>query len=119
MVSAIEIKGLIASLLKSAVSLADFEDWIAGHTWNVRESGDEAAILLAHSVELRLSEHSGGHLSEQQLRRELALLLDNSIHFISIEGPSQTGSSNLQIHQGALNWSQWQPVDISIEAVPS
>jgi hypothetical protein len=109
MVNANEIRAMLASFLAKGIDLDKFEDWIAQHTWNVHEFGDPSAVFLAQAIELRLSEHSSGHLSERGLRHELSLLQE--IPMIQF-GPIlvvESGSTN-QTSPEPLG-QPWQSVD--------
>ena len=70
MVNEGEIRNRLAEALAQS-QLAEFEDWFIQNTWNVHKSGDEDLIRLVYSIELRLAEHSSGHLSKAALRNEL------------------------------------------------
>jgi hypothetical protein len=71
MATASEIRAKIADFLSGEIPLEAFEDWFALKTWNVHQWGDSALVSLVHQVELRLSEHSAGHLESEQLREQL------------------------------------------------
>lgn len=77
MLSERQLRDRVSEYVKGVVSLADFEDWFARESWNIHKSDDLAAQRLAYSVELRLSEHSSGHLPEQELREELNQLVSS------------------------------------------
>jgi hypothetical protein len=74
MLAANEIREHLAKYLANEVSLSEFEDWLVVHSWNVHQMDNPEAKGLVHSIELRLSEFSSGHLSESALQRELAPL---------------------------------------------
>lgn len=98
MITTERIQEQVASYMANGIDLDGFEDWIAQHTWNVHRSHDLAAIRLAYVIELLLSEHSNGDLTETALRRELSLLLLNpmkkSDHVLL--GESRTSNRPLQ-----------------------
>lgn len=71
MIAESEIRKQIAGFLANQISLDDFEDWIAQRSWDAHQDSDAAAQELAYAIELRLAEHSSGHLSEVELRHEL------------------------------------------------
>ena len=71
MVSGSAIREKLAAFFARQIDLDEFEDWLVQSTWNVHQSGDESARELAHAIELRLAEHSAGHLTGEALRREL------------------------------------------------
>lgn len=100
MVTTKDIREHAASYLANGIDLDTFEDWVAQRTWNLHRLGDIEAQHLAYSVELLLSEHSSGDLSESALRQKMSLLLQ----------AFQTGSSNHSIPVPI--WQPWQRVDI-------
>lgn len=71
MIADYEIRLWLARYLHKEISLDKFEDWIAQHSWNMHLDSDESAQKIAAAIELRLAEHSSGHLPENQLRNEL------------------------------------------------
>jgi hypothetical protein len=71
MIAQSEIRREISRYLRGDISLDRFEDWLVQHSWNMQLDSDEAAQKLAASVELRLAEHSSGHLNESELREQL------------------------------------------------
>ena len=96
MLSADSVRAQIVALLKGQLSLDDFEDWIVGSSWNVLQNVDPELRQLVGAIELRLAEHSSGHLDEPDLFAELqALLLYGCASqpiqsvFISIGTPSE------------------------------
>ncbi len=94
MFSEIQLREELARYLNGKLSLDDFEDWFARESWNVHKSNDLGAQRMAYAVELRLSEHSNGHLPEDELRNELDQLLRSPvIVFFGQSQAVQTGSS--------------------------
>src|SRR5579871_6566541 len=71
MISESQIREKIGRYLRRDLSLDQFEDWIAQHSWNMHKDSSDSAQKLASAIELRLAEHSSGHLSESELRDEL------------------------------------------------
>jgi siroheme synthase (precorrin-2 oxidase/ferrochelatase) len=70
-----EIRDQIASYLSNKISLEQFENWIAQHTWNIHRFGDPAVEQRAFQIEAKLAEYSAGHIDEAALRQELAAML--------------------------------------------
>lgn len=66
-----EIKSHLLDYLAGRNTLEEFEDWFVPETWDTEDSEAEP---LAAEVDLRLAEHTSGHLPEDELRREFALL---------------------------------------------
>ena len=71
MIAESEIRDWLARYLAGEIPLEDFEDWFVRRSWNMQEGSPEAAQKLASAIELRLAEHSSGHLTEEKLRGEL------------------------------------------------
>jgi len=88
MVSEFEIREWLSRLVAQEITLDVFEDWFASNTWNIHQQGSGEAQKLAYAVELRLAEHSSGHLSDDDLRRELEPFV--SRHARRIGQPQQT-----------------------------
>jgi hypothetical protein len=66
-----DLRQHLTEYLDGDASLDDFKDWLVGATWDIDETGDAAAIELTYDIKLALAEHSGGHISENELRTEL------------------------------------------------
>jgi hypothetical protein len=71
MIAESQIREKLGRYLRRDLSLDRFEDWIAGQSWNMHRDSSDPAQALASAIELRLAEHSSGHLSESDLREEL------------------------------------------------
>lgn len=71
MVALNDIREKLARYLADEIPLAEFEDWFVQSTWDVRKQENQELREAVHSIELRLSEFSSGHLTEQALRKEL------------------------------------------------
>jgi hypothetical protein len=69
------IQERLAKYLSGKSSLTAFEDWFAPIAMRVERSGNPAAIDLAHEIELRLAEYTGGYWTEPALRAALAPLV--------------------------------------------
>jgi hypothetical protein len=69
------IESQLSSYVAGEISLNEFEDWFAGSTWDIRNREGEAARRLAYAIELRLAEHSAGHLTESEMKHEFRQLL--------------------------------------------
>lgn len=66
-----EIRDRLARYLAKEIPLEEFEDWFVQQSWNMHQGSPEAAQMLASAIELRLAEHSSGHLTEEELQQEL------------------------------------------------
>ena len=71
MIADYAIREKIAQYLTDGISLDKFEDWLVEQSWDMHTRSDEQSQRLASAIELRLAEHSSGHLSEAALRYEL------------------------------------------------
>ncbi len=71
MIAQSQIREKISRYLRHEISLDQFEDWLVQRSWNMHKDSDEDAQRLASEVELRLAEHSSGHLTVAALRDEL------------------------------------------------
>lgn len=71
MIAELEIRKQLVRFLSNDLSLDQFEDWLVEASWNMHSDPVESAQKLAAKIELRLAEHSSGHLDEATLRHEL------------------------------------------------
>ena len=71
MLSESEIRNQLVRFLAGEISLDEFEDWFVQKSWDAHGGSDPSTQRLASAVELRLAEHSSGHLSEVDLQDEL------------------------------------------------
>jgi hypothetical protein len=76
MISTGEIRQHVSRLVASLESLDLFEDWFVQRSWDIHKSEDIETRQLVYRIELRLAEHSSGHLSEEDLMRELRDLIN-------------------------------------------
>ncbi|HEV2464551.1 MAG TPA: hypothetical protein VGT04_12175 [Acidobacteriaceae bacterium] len=70
MINESQIRQQLGRYLRGNISLDVFEDWLVQRSWNMHKDSDEAAQKLASQIELRLAEHSSGHLDEEAMREE-------------------------------------------------
>lgn len=71
-----EIYERIAAVVDGRLTLADFRDWIADASETADDEGLESARALSGRVWRLLSEHGYGHRTDEQLRAELAALVE-------------------------------------------
>src|ERR1700733_4156459 len=71
MIAESQIREKLGHYLSKEWSLAQFEDWLVQGSWNMHKDSGEQAQKLVSAIELRLAEHSSGHLNEKELRAEL------------------------------------------------
>ena len=75
MLSEANLRHQIAALVNGNMSLDAFEDWFTVESWNAHKDSSPVAVELVGAVELRLDEHSSGHLSFEELSHELEALV--------------------------------------------
>ena len=91
MIAEYQIRQWLARYLHEEISLDQFEDWLVQRSWNMHRDSKESAQKLAAAIELRLAEHSSGHLDKDQLRSELMPFVTTysaTLHF----GPSDVAT---------------------------
>ena len=71
MIADYQIREWLGHYLHREISLERFENWLVEHSWNMHQDSEEVAQRLVSAIELRLAEHSSGHLDENALRQEL------------------------------------------------
>ncbi len=71
----LEIYNQLVRYLAKDISLREFRDWFDTSTWDLQEMGaPQDAWEVAGEIELRLSELSSGHWTEDELRDRLTSL---------------------------------------------
>lgn len=86
MISDRDIREQLLGYLQGKLDLDAFEDWIAQNTWNVHQWGAKDTQQIAYVIEAALAEHSGGHISEVALRKNLMPLVQEHVVSIGDEG---------------------------------
>lgn len=76
MISVSEIRERLNQFVAGSLALDDFEDWLVSASWNMHLDSDPIAQALVSAVELRLAEHSEGHLPMGQMIEEFRALLE-------------------------------------------
>jgi hypothetical protein len=69
------IRDHIAALQTDQISLAEFQDWLVGATWDIEQHDDPEATDLAYSSKLALAELSRGDISHSMFRERLRELV--------------------------------------------
>jgi hypothetical protein len=90
MIADYQIRQWLARYLHRVISLDQFEDWLVQRSWNMHLDSDESAQKLAAAIELRLAEHSSGHLDEDRLRHEMTPFLTTYTATVRV-GHSESG----------------------------
>ncbi len=75
-----------------------FKDWLVQVTWDSDEATDPVGRRFANEIKLRFAEHSGGFLSDDELRDALLQLAGPSVTTVTVadaRGPlvPRTGST--------------------------
>ncbi len=74
MIAETELRTQLTAFLAGEMPAEGFWEWFALQSWNLHKDSTEAAQKLAYAIELRFAEHSAGHLTADDLVRELGLL---------------------------------------------
>lgn len=106
MIAENSIRDKLNRFLKNEFSLDQFEDWLVQRSWNMHLDSEESAQKLASAIELRLAEHSSGHLDEPALREELRAFLTVSTTAVWFGEP-------------VARVSQQPPNNVSVDSAPS
>ena len=115
MIAENQIRERLARYLLGEISLDEFEDWLVERSWNMHLDSDETAQKLAAAIELRLAEHSSGHLSNDGLRKELLPMVTAYIPRLYVDWASSSpvsASCNSTVQMEAPFALAW-PVDES------
>jgi hypothetical protein len=84
MISTHELEAKILKYIAGSLPLDAFDQWFTAASWNMHQDSDAAAQLLAAEVELLFSEHSSGHLSDEDLKTRLWSLVGVGKWFIPV-----------------------------------
>lgn len=107
MIAENSIRDKLNRFLKNEFSLDQLEDWLVQRSWNMHLDSEESAQKLASAIELRLAEHSSGHLDEPALREELRAFLTVSTTAVWFGEPA------------VARVSQQPPNNVSVDSAPS
>lgn len=70
-----ELQTQLARYIDNVSTLGEFRDWFDDETWGLATEPDSALRRMAGEIELRLAEFTNGHLTDDQLRDQLTVLL--------------------------------------------
>ncbi|MGH2616902.1 MAG: hypothetical protein ACRDJC_16845 [Thermomicrobiales bacterium] len=73
------IRDQIIALLTDEISLAEFQDWLVGATWDVEQHADPDAADLTYSSKLALAELSRGDIDQTAFREGLRDLVGTTV----------------------------------------
>lgn len=90
MIAESQIREKLGRYLRDELSLDRFEDWLAQSSWDMHKDSSDAAQKLVAAIELRLAEHSSGHLNEPALRNELRQFVNPPVVQISFGNAQQS-----------------------------
>ena len=104
MIAENQIREQLARYLRGELSRDQFEDWLVQRSWNMHRDSVEAAQKLAAAIELRLAEHSSGHLDEPSLRSELLPFVNKTTSVVSFGRgvPAEASGSNNTVIAGKV-----------------
>ncbi len=102
MISDREIREQLLEYLLKNINLDEFEDWLVQNTWNVHKWGSKETQDLAFSIEAKLAEHSGDHINEDVLRKNLLPLVQQYVSYIGDPQPSTSSSSEITFQQTVI-----------------
>lgn len=91
MINEAQLRRDLIQLIQGRIPLDEFEERLVRASWNMHQDSSASAIFLASAIELRLAEHSAGHLDEREMRDEFSTLAITRMGFDNCESP-QTGS---------------------------
>lgn len=94
----------IIKFVEGKLSLDSFEDNFVSNSWNMHQHSSASARALASALELRLAEHSSGHLSENELKSELVKLVSGVMIVSTDAEPAVVASSSS--HFSDWTWQQ-------------
>jgi hypothetical protein len=66
-----DIRERTIAFLLDDCSLAAFQDWLVGATWDVEEHFDPNAVDMTYDIKLALAEYSRGDITAVELRQRL------------------------------------------------
>lgn len=102
----LEIRKRLSLYLAGEISLQNFEEWFVPASWNVHQSGNQAAINLVYDIELWLAEFSDGIWSEQELKQYLLSLSEN-YHVDMVKPEWVASASNAKINRWKFQFSSF------------
>jgi hypothetical protein len=96
----------LARYLAGEISLGEFVELFLPLSWTTSAGEEHAVGDLLHEIELRLAEHSNGHLTEDELREHLSRLFERYSVVLTLQPRTttiQTASSSAST--AATPWS--------------
>ena len=119
MLSAANLRNRIAALVNGDISLDAFEDWFTVVSWNAHKDSSPVAVELVGAVELRLDEYSSGHLSFDEMSRELeAMVLEELLPVFSSANSNIAVSMSITAAAHPQPWESWSSSVASRVLVP-
>ena len=68
----------LIQFIQGSLSLEEFEDRLVRMSWDMHRDSSASAVALASAIELRLAEHSSGHLSDEEMKTEFSILVSGA-----------------------------------------
>lgn len=96
----------IARLVTDELTIGGFVDVVLPLSWSLQAGQDPEAEDVAHEIELRLSEHSNGHLTEGELKAALAPLV-YSYRVVVGQRPDHRDDGPVTINRTAWRLTAW------------
>lgn len=91
----------LAKYLRGEISASQLRARVTAFSWGVALRGRQEERIMAGSIELVLAEFEAGHLSEEELKKELQQLL------LTSGAPPEITTSASVAQVPALAWSAW------------
>lgn len=99
------LTALVRDYLGKRQSLDDLQNLVIDITWDGAAEGHPEALELAHQLDLKIAEFTGGHISESALRQEMLSMLGLN-HFVVISRvPSVKWQSRSATEQRTLAYA--------------
>lgn len=108
----LDIRERLGQYVQDETSLEEFESWFVPSSWNVHQAEDRGLQDLVYEIELRLSEFSSGHWTEQELKHLLSRIRERYV--VEIGPVMRYGANNETITYQPPVWARTQ-----VEEVPA
>jgi hypothetical protein len=102
MISVSEIQEQLKAFVGKVLPLDQLEDWLVEKSWNMHTDSDPVAQAMVSFVELRLAEHSAGHLPAEQMIHEFRALLAGHVVLdvpLNVNPASDRSGSSISIQR--------------------
>lgn len=103
MIDEAKLRRDLIQFIQESLSLKEFEDRLVRMSWDMHRDSSASAVALASAIELRLAEHSCGHLSDADLRDELRVFAHESTMQIDFGAFEKSSSQEMVVSNTRLN----------------